>query len=381
MQGNPNRRRTLLGRLDVELTERCNNDCIHCCINLPENDPAASSRELTTTEWQDILRQAADLGMLKVRFTGGEPLLRGDFPDLYLYARRLGLRVLLFTNARLITPQIADLLAHIPPLERIEITVYGMSTRSYEAVTRVPGSYAQFREGVERLWERKVPFVIKGALLPANKHEIGAIEDWAAAIPWMESTTVPYAMFFDLRARRDSESRNRLIRNLRLTPEEGLAVLTRQSSAYRRGMTEFCSKFMKSSGDKLFPCGAGHGGCVDAYGNLQPCMSVRHPALVRSLKTVSLRDAIAEVSQVDGMRATNPEYLRRCARCFLKGLCEQCPGKSWSEHGTLDTPVEYQCQIAHAQARYLGLLAENELAWEVTDGQERVSKMTEGVNS
>jgi hypothetical protein len=41
--------------------------------------------------------------------------------------------------------------------------------------------------------------------------------------------------------------------------------------------------------------------------------------------------------------------------------------------------VEYLCQVAHAQARYLGLLAEGERAWEVEDGKERVSKMAKGV--
>ena len=35
-----------------------------------------------------------------MRFTGGEPLLRPDFEELYLHARRLGMKVLLFTNAR-----------------------------------------------------------------------------------------------------------------------------------------------------------------------------------------------------------------------------------------------------------------------------------------
>jgi sulfatase maturation enzyme AslB (radical SAM superfamily) len=64
------------------------------------------------------------------------------------------------------------------------------------------------------------------------------------------------------------------------------------------------------------------------------------------------------------LRATNPEYLRRCAKCFLKGLCEQCPAKSWAESGTLDTPVEYLCEVAHAQARYLGWLGKHEQGWE-----------------
>ena len=63
---------------------------------------------------------------------------------------------------------------------------------------------------------------------------------------------------------------------------------------------------------------------------------------------------------------------------FLKGLCEQCPAKSWMEHGTLDTPVEYLCDVAHAQARYLGLIGDSEKAWEVTNGKERVERFASG---
>ena len=60
--------------------------------------------------------------------------------------------------------------------------------------------------------------------------------------------------------------------------------------------------------------------------------------------------------------------------CFLKGLCEQCPAKSWTENGTLDTPVEYLCSVAHAQARWMGWLKDGEKAWEVKDWKERVGK-------
>ncbi|NIN63175.1 MAG: radical SAM protein, partial [Anaerolineae bacterium] len=90
--------------LDIELTERCNNNCAHCCINLPADDESAMARELSTEEFTGILREAASLSHLAVRFTGGEPLLRNDFVDLYLTARQLGMDVLLFTNATLITP-------------------------------------------------------------------------------------------------------------------------------------------------------------------------------------------------------------------------------------------------------------------------------------
>ena len=58
--------------------------------------------------------------------------------------------VLLFTNGRLITPHLADLFARIPPRVEIGITVYGMCRESYEAVTRAPGSFAEFRARRDR---------------------------------------------------------------------------------------------------------------------------------------------------------------------------------------------------------------------------------------
>ncbi len=242
----------LLGSLDLELTERCNNDCIHCCINLSADDAQARQRELSTAAVQDILTEAAALGALYVRFTGGEPLLREDFEELYLSARRLGLKVLVFTNARLITPALADLFARIPPLIDMEVSVYGMKRQSYEAVSRVPGSYREFRRGVELLQKHRIPFVVKGALLPSNRREMDAFEAWAATLPAMDKPPV-YAMFLDLRARRDSAAKNRLIQSLRVAPHEGAAMLRRRGHAYLKEMRDFCGKFMGPRGTGYFP--------------------------------------------------------------------------------------------------------------------------------
>ena len=363
----------MLGNLDMELTERCNNDCIHCSINLPAEDADARERELTTADIQAILTEAAALGALSVRFTGGEPLLREDFSELYLFARRLGLKVILFTNARLITSELAGLFARIPPLQPIEVSVYGLKKASYEAVSRVPESFGEFWQGVELLRAHRIPFVVKGALLPPNREEMKDFEAWAATLPAMDSPP-RYAMHFDLRCRRDSPGKNRLIQRLRISPPDGVGVLRRHGSSYLKEMRQFCGKFMGPAGDRLFACGAGHGPCVDAYGNVQACLSLRHPDTVCPLKSVSLKDALTNFfPRLRQARATNPHYLARCARCFLKGLCEQCPAKSWAEHGTLDTPVEYLCQVAHTQALDLGLLREGEWAWEVDNWKERIA--------
>jgi radical SAM protein with 4Fe4S-binding SPASM domain len=366
----------VLGWLDMELTERCNNNCIHCCINLPAEDLEAKKKELSTDEIKGILRQAVSLGCMNVRFTGGEPLLREDFEELYIFARKQGLKVILFTNATLITPHLTELFARIQLLEKIEVTVYGMKRESYEAVTRTEGSFEAAWRGLNLLLKRKVPFVVKGALLPPNRGEMEAFKAWASTIPWMENQPPSYSMFFDLRSRRDSEEKNRLIKGLRVSPEEGLRVLTRREEEYFTDMREFCSKFMGPPGERVFSCGAGHGCCVDAYGILQPCLPLRHPEAVYNLKSGSLEDALKNFfPRLRETKATNPDYQARCTRCFLKGLCEQCPAKSFREHGTLDTPVDYLCEIAHGQARHLGLLGKDERAWEIIDWRQRVKNL------
>lgn len=368
-------KRSLLPKLDLELTERCNNRCIHCYINRPENDLEAQAREMDTDFILDLFRQAADLGCLTVRLTGGEPLLRPDFPEIYLAARKLGMRVALFTNARCFTPELVGLLRRTPPGQPVEISVYGLSTGSYDAVSGVRGSYDEFLRGIGLLTDAGIEFIVKGTLLPPNRAERTEFEEWAAEIPGMDGPP-SYSMHFDLRARRDDPEKNRRIRALRITPDETHVLIERDPSTIS-SLAKFCSTFLGPSGDRLFSCGAGQAICIDSFGMAQMCLQLRHPQTVYDLKSGSLRDAIVNFFPgVRKVKASNPEYLRRCAVCFLKGLCEQCPAKSWMEHGTLDTPCDYLCDIAHVHARALGLVGEHEHAWEVTDWNVRVTRLS-----
>lgn len=367
----------LLSTLDMELTERCNLNCIHCYINQPADNDSIKKQEISTETIKAVLSEAAALGCLSVRFTGGEPLLREDFSEIYLFSRKLGLKVRLFTNATLVTPNLVEIFGRIPPLEKIEITVYGMKKNSCEAVTRTPGSFKAAFDGIHLLRCHHIPFELKTAVLPPNQHELLEFEALANSIPGMDRPP-GYTIDLNLRARRDSHLKNHSIKRLRMSPEEGMEIITRQSEDYLKEMKAFCAGFMAPTEDRLFSCGAGvGGGCIDAYGDLQACMLLRHPETVYTLANGSLRDALTRFfPEMRRMKASHPEYLRRCARCFLKGLCEQCPANSWMEHGTLDTPVEHYCIFAHAQAEYLGLLRPGEKAWEIPDWRERINTLT-----
>ena len=364
----------LLGRLDIELTERCNNNCIHCYINQPEDDQSLKNKELSTKALKDILKQAADLGCLALRFTGGEPLLRNDFKELYLYTRRLGIKVILFTNGTLINSELVELFTKYPPGEKIEITLYGLDEKTYESVSRAKGSFRAAMKGIHLLLEGQIPFIIKSTYISGKQDKIEEFDEFSDMIPYMEHSP-SFSMNFDLRARRDSEKKIAFIKSLRATKEDTIRIISKKKDDYIKGMKQFVEKFMRPGGDAMFTCGCGKGGSVDAYGYFQPCLLMRHPVTLYDLKNGSFTDAIENYFvELRKKKSTNPEYLEKCAKCFLNGLCERCPAKSWMEHGKLDTPVDYYCEIAHAKAELLGLVEKEEKAWEVVDWQERIDR-------
>jgi radical SAM protein with 4Fe4S-binding SPASM domain len=137
----------------------------------------------------------------------------------------------------------------------------------------------------------------------------------------------------------------------------------------------FFSKFTHVTGRNIFSCGAGiKSGCIDAYGYFQLCTLLRHPDTVYDLKRGSLKYALDNfVPKVRRLKTNNNDYLGRCAQCFLKSFCSQCPARSYMEHGVLDSPVEYHCDVTHELAHFLGLLKNKEKVWNVSNWRRRVN--------
>ncbi len=343
-------RRALLS-FDLELTARCNNYCRHCYINLPANDRAAQSRELTLNEIAHIADQAVELGALWCLITGGEPLLRNDFADVYLMLKRKGLLVSIFTNATLLREEHMALFKKYPPRD-IEITVYGASPETYERVTRRSGSFAAFTNGLNRLLESGVRVRLKAMAIRSNFHELPAIAAFCRA------HTKDYFRFdpqLHLRFDRD-EGRNDEIKAERLTPEEIVALEradTDRFSALQKGCDKLINEEFTHIGcDHLFHCGAGNGSFNVSYdGKFRLCSSLWAPETMFDLRNGMLREAWEQlVPKVRDMRSQRREFLERCRRCPIVNLCLWCPAHSYLETGEMDTPIDYFCRVARARA-------------------------------
>ncbi|MDD1706408.1 MAG: radical SAM protein, partial [Methanoregulaceae archaeon] len=235
---------------DIEITARCNNRCRHCYINLPAGDRRAEDAELTAGEIVHIAEQAKNLGALWCLITGGEPLLRKDFPEIYQQIRNMGILTSVFTNACLITEEHIELFREYPPRD-IEVTVYGATKETYERVTRRKGSYHAFRRGLDLLLQNDIRVRLKAMVIRSNIHELPEISAFCR-----HYTKDMYRFDPVLHKRYDRDpGRNREIEEERLTAEEVVRVEqadTERSMALIRNCDELIRPALHSNENHLF---------------------------------------------------------------------------------------------------------------------------------
>lgn len=326
----------------VELTERCNLKCAHCYINLPANDQPARGKELTYEQWCGIFDQIAEEGCLSLLLTGGEPLLRSDFLDIYAYAKRKGFIITLFTNGTMLTPEIADYLQEWPPF-LVEITVYGITPETYERVTGVSGSYQRCMRGIQLLRERDIPLKLKTVVMTLNRHEFMAVRQYA------DDLGVGFRYDAILRPRPDG---NKDIRELRITPSEVVELdfsVPRNREEFVRLAERHCRM---PDTDHLYVCGAGlRGFHINSYGYLSLCLLARSPGydLIGGSFKPGWHDFLRQIR----FQKITKDY--KCRTCPWGALCGRCPAFAQLENGDPETVVDFVCQVAHLRAEAFGL--------------------------
>ena len=331
----------------IEVTERCNNRCAHCYVNLSRQDREARSNELTFEEHCRILDEITAAGCLWVCFTGGEVFIRKDFLDIYTYAKRKGMLVTLFTNGTLITPQIADYLVNWRPFS-IEITLYGHTKETYEAVSGIPGSYERCMEGVHLLMVRGLPLQLKTTALTLNKNEIGDMRRFVE-----EALEMDFKFDAIINPRCDC-SQSPL--EVRLTPAEVVALDLQEPkrvAEWKKLNAQFNADLhVPAKNDLLWQCGGGlNSYVVDPYGKLQICVLSKN-------ESYDLRNGSFEEGWQHFLHQLKQKKITRrtkCTACGLKTLCNMCPANAELECMDAESPVDFLCEVAHLRAHAFGI--------------------------
>lgn len=322
----------------IELTHRCNLACVHCYVNLPAADRGAQRREMTSEQICRIVDELAELGTLTLTLTGGEPLLRPDFADIYRYAHKKGLVLTVYTNATLITEKMAALFAELPP-RNIDITQYGYTPIVYDAVTGAgDGQYQRFYRGYRRLREAGVTVTLKTIAMRSNVHEVPAIRDFA------QREGLGFRFDAIITARIDG-GRGPL--KERLPPEE-VARIEASDAERQEAWAEYCTvrAGSKPASDDLYQCGAGHlTFLIDPYGLLHVCELSR----AMGWDVVAGGFAAGWYGAVVDERARKRSHTEGCGSCATYSACNNCVGLATLEGLTPDDGHPYMCQVTDAR--------------------------------
>ena len=351
----------LKGSLD--LTYRCNNNCRHCWLRIPPGDytpsiggRGAKQRELSFDEIRDIVDQARAMGCREWSISGGEPMLRPDFADIFDYVTRKATRYSLNTNGTLITPQIAQLMRRNG---RKMVALYGATAEVHDHVTRTPGSFERTMRGFAYLKEAGTDFEVQLIPMRDNYHQWDEMNELAQSLSqqWRCGAAWLY-----LSACGDPE-RNREIMRQRLSPRD-VVELDKPDLSYEEwwaagdddpDLTGFGKPVRSDVNDRLFAaCIAGRRDFhVDPYGQMTFCSFIKDPALRYDLRRGSFQECWEEfipslANKVRGGR----EYLENCAACELRSDCRWCPVYGYLEHGRFSAPVRYLCEVAKEARKF-----------------------------
>lgn len=317
---------------NIELSRRCNLNCVHCYVGEQAEVRKRADRELSTARWQAVIDEITAAGCLYLLITGGEPLLRKDFTQIYLHAKRNGLLVTVFSNGTLIDERTLDLFSEYPP-KAVEITIYGSTAGTHERITGVEGSFKRCLHGIAALRARQVNVKIKTMLMTLNQHELFAMQDMARQ--WGIKFRFDAALFPTFAGDRSP---------IRLRVPAESAIKKEFSDEGRASEWKNFYERMRDMpvSDNLYQCGAGqtffH---IDPYGNLQPCLMVTD--LKYNLANGTFMTGWNEVmGQLQEKESTNGYA---CNRCDQRALCGVCPAFFYLENGAEEKRSDYLCTM------------------------------------
>ncbi|MDI6839435.1 MAG: radical SAM protein [bacterium] len=321
----------------MELTFRCNLKCVHCYVT-----EDTTKEELSLQEITNILDQIHQQGCLWLSFTGGEPLMRSDFLEIYRFAKRKGFLISILTNGTLMTPEIVEYLAQEPPFS-IELTLNGVTQDTYEKISRVHGSFRKAMEAIKMILDKKLPLKIKTKATCLNYHELDKIRDF------IESLGIEFKLNAMLYPKLDSSPEPC---SFRLSLEE-IASLDRFFQDNGECQESYLKKENFIPSDNLFRCAAGtYSFHISPYGELIFCTFMRKPSF--DLKKGAFRDGFYTL--YPEIRSLKYQTNSKCKDCKIFYLCSQCPALAKLENSDYEKPIDYFCQLAHKLAQNSHLL-------------------------
>ena len=297
--------------MELSVTYRCPCRCVHCSVGeyLDEAN-AKRTEELTTEQMKSVLEQAQKIGIPKVDFFGGEPLIREDILELTEFGAKKGLYMSITTNAWFLTKEMVKKLKQAG-ISCINISLDSAMEEKHDSLRRLPGVYKKALEGARICREEEIPCIMSTYVTHDRIKNFGTGESDNSQLTQIISLAKNLKasgiriLFPILSGRWERDAKQEF------TEEEKSLVVENldHSFAFIEGA------YSVKNGKKVCQSLSGKMFNISPYGDLQLCITF--PQLFGNVKDLSLADALKKMY-------SHPIYLknRDGSCCSATGLQE-----------------------------------------------------------
>lgn len=322
-----------------ELTPKCNMNCIHCYLQ-----NSHTSDDLSFEQIISILNILHEEGIIFLTFTGGEIFTRKDFMDIYLYAKKRGFLVELFTNGSLITDDIIKVLRKYPPL-LVDISLYGENEETYYQITQVHNMYYKVIANCKKLVDAGIRVSLKSPILQCTLKQISGMKEIAKGM------NIPFVYSFEIMPTIDKNTKpcTYQVELAEVLKHEFLDYYDQISHGIRKaGDIDINSIKKLAKCEYVYDCNiAQNSFVIDYQGNMLPCMKLRHHG-----KNI-LKEKFSEIWKEFGIykkiKASN-DY--KCKKCESRFFCDICPAEMNLIYGNAEFRPSDACLAAEIRKKF-----------------------------
>jgi radical SAM protein with 4Fe4S-binding SPASM domain len=343
--------KTGLKSIQIELTSRCNERCIHCYI--------PDSKKIYNIEpalYYNIINQCCELGILNIVLSGGEPLLHPRFIEFFNYAKSRGFSFIVASNLTLLDNEIISAIKSLKSI-MVQVSLYSMDKKIHDEITKLSGSFIKTQQAILNLMDNNIPVSINCPILKPNRYSFLDVYKWARNI------NINTYFDFVIIGRYDYTSDNL---DSRLSLEEAEIVMQNiieSDSEYRNEIfnINYPEKNDIENDDERICSACTHSLCVNANGDVYPCPGWQN-YILGNLNNTSL-DAIYYKSQkLQNLKNLRKKDFPKCLSCTDKLYCEMCLVQNVNESGDMFSIPEYCCGMASLKHKFFIKWKENHLS-------------------
>ena len=329
-----------LTRLHVDISSRCNENCVHCYI------PTYKKRSLMTEDMFDvIIRQSKVMNVLNLTISGGEPMLNPSLDKFLQKCRVNNFSVNLLSNLTLLTENLLDIISD-NPLISVQTSLYAMDEKIHDAITQQRGSFKKTTSAIKRLRERDVPLQINCPIMKSNfKYYIDVLNFAKSLNIEADSDYLLYGCYdfskSNLSCRLDNDEIEHIVHEKISMPIDYDKIKENVETKKVEAEDPICPVCKNSL-------------CISNTGDVYPCEGWQS-LIIGNLKEQSLSELWENSVIVNRLRSLEFKDFTKCNSCPDKKYCNTCLIMNANEdvNGNYMHVNTFQCEAARIKHRQM----------------------------